>query len=82
MRAPLIIATCAVLAACGGDPALKNPESFTAQTKDGLTTGTYNPAGWTSENIQKFLCDGDAKPTGYAEKQLENGLIAFSARCV
>ncbi|WP_235225992.1 hypothetical protein [Octadecabacter dasysiphoniae] len=77
----LLIATLG-LTACG-DIANKNPQAFSSNVRDGQITGTYNPEGWTSDEIQTFSRSNCASGTiaSYSEAPQANGLIAFVIDC-
>ena len=71
-----------VLASCG-DVASQNEQAFSAYMKDGKLRGTYNPAGWTSEEVRESLASGcpSGALSAYTETAQANGLIAFSGNC-
>ena len=77
-----MIAVSLGLAACG-DIASQDADAFSTQFKDGQLSGTYNPAGWDSERIQKFISSEcpSKKLASYNETPQSNGLIKFVADC-
>ena len=77
----LVLATLG-LTACG-DIASDNPNAFSANVRDGQIIGTYNPAGWTSDEIQTFSRNDCAtgEIANYSETPQSNGLIAFVIDC-
>ncbi len=73
------------VSACGSasDISARNANYVGVSLKDGVLSGTYNPAGYDSGLIQnqiRTLCV-DKALAGYAEKLSGTGLVAFSASC-
>jgi len=73
------------LSACmsATDKSLSNPNYASAELKDGVLTGSYNPASYDARLIRnqiKSICV-DEKLSGYGEQASENGLVSFSAHC-
>lgn len=83
---PVKIGTIALLlGACGSasDIAKRNPDYFSARHKDGTISGTYNPAGFTTNFVQaqiKSMCIDERLGT-YGESDTSNGLVLFEATC-
>lgn len=81
----LFTASGAMLSACvstGGSMAQSNPNFFTAKIKDGKLNGSYNPAGFKTEEVKQQLassCNGGAL-AGYGESKMGD-LVAFTATC-
>lgn len=62
----------------GGDP-----NHFVVDMKAGRLTGTYDPSGFTSKEIQDIVgadCPG-GKLASYGETPLKNGKVKFTATC-
>lgn len=62
----------------GGDP-----NQFVVDMNDGRMTGTYDPSGFTSKDIQHIVgadCPG-GKLGSYGETPLKSGKVSFSATC-
>ena len=77
--------TALVFTACSSsdDISERNPDYFGASLKNGVISGSYNPAGYSAQIVQaqiKSICVNDAVGT-YSENAAPNGLIAFQATC-
>ncbi len=73
----------ALLSACGGGGSARaNPDFFTARSSGGTLTGVYNPAGFSSGEVQELLQGGCAKGrlASYAEAP-GSGATSFTAVC-
>ncbi|BBU53842.1 hypothetical protein KU6B_01070 [Mameliella alba] len=65
-------------------PAENNPGLTSMTIKNGTVKGTYNPSGWTSQEIRKDINAGACAGRGvasYAEVAQPNGLISYTATC-
>ena len=74
----------ATLAGCGGSPAVDNPDFFSFRSRDGVLSGTYNPAGYSSAEIQaevKTACASNRLATYGEAAPTKDGLVAFTATC-
>ena len=82
MRFFVIITSLAALAACG-NPAVDNPGFMSLRVNDGQISGSYNPAGFTSAEVQRSASDNcvGGNVASYTETQESNGLIGFVATC-
>ena len=83
MKTTILFLAALGLTACG-DIANKNPNAFSSNVdRNGQITGTYNPAGWTSDEIQTFSRSDCASGeiANYSETPQSNGLIAFVIDC-
>ncbi|MDD2869068.1 hypothetical protein [Neomegalonema sp.] len=78
----LTLCLLALLSACGGASARKNPDFFTARSSGSTLTGVYNPAGFTSEEVRELLKGGCAEErlASYAEAP-GSGVASFTAVC-
>ena len=68
--------------ACGA-PQVNNPDFFSFQSRSGVLTGNYNPAGYSAELVQtqiKSACNRGIL-NRYSEQALDSGLVAFAANC-
>ncbi|GHG98820.1 hypothetical protein [Pseudodonghicola xiamenensis] len=74
----------AALSACGGVNPVKTPNSFIYRMNDGVLQGSYNPSGFSTEQVKlyaKQYCS-EAKLASYAESAPGgDGLVAFRATC-
>ncbi len=81
---PIALAAVAALSACGGVSAVENPNTFIYRMEDGVLQGSYNPAGFSSQQIKfyaKQYCS-EAKLASYAESAPgADGLVAFRGTC-
>ena len=62
--------------------AKSKPEFFHAKIGDGKLTGSYNPAGFTADEVRKLLATScnNGKLGSYGE-QAQDGLMSFNATC-
>ena len=77
----------ASLAACGGlwqrrvDGEIQ-ARIFHAKIGDGKLTGSYNPAGFTADEVRKLLATNcNSGKLGFYGEQAQDGLISFNATC-
>ena len=83
-RGALIAAT-ALLAACtvSVGTAPSSPNSFSAQLAQDQLTGTYDPAGFTSAQVERAIGQicAHKRVSGYTEQPTADGNTAFSGHC-
>ncbi|MEM1079185.1 MAG: hypothetical protein AAGI09_11700 [Pseudomonadota bacterium] len=86
LRALSKAAILSILAACGGSSgasmSLSNPDFFLGRVSEGVMTGSFNVAGFTSGEVRKLVSDAcSAGLTAFGDQRGENGLSLFSATC-
>ncbi len=82
-RAAVAATIALLLAACEGGTGTQDPDFFTFRQTNGVLSGSYNPAGFTAEQVRLYLSAGCSTRgvSDYAESATDNGMVAFGGTC-